>query len=229
MSRSSRTMTPIIHYTGPNVANDSVINSYSETEFFTDECKDKVSNVTANSYKPNAVIDVKKRLGKYLIAFFDRMMDSGKKFVVSQKDCREIIMLNKLLPYEVELKLQDPAVALQNSNTSSELQKEELERCWIKAIKAKYDYYLLNYDTCMKKFMEEIFTACHLKENNFEDYKYFMEDIFGLVKFDEEEDADLQSGSETDSGTDSDSLTDADSLTDRYSITEEEFNTMFGL
>lgn len=187
---SRKFITPIIRSRGPNVAHDSVTNSYSETEFFTEECKQKVSNVTANSYKPNTVVDLKKRLGAHLIEFIQKLKSSGKNFNETQEKWRKTIMLMKLMPYEIKLKTEASDVAFQNGNTSCEMQREILESCWIEAIERKYEYYLLHYDTRMKKFMDEILTACHLKENNFEEYQYLMDDIFGLVKFDEDEDTD---------------------------------------
>lgn len=180
----------IIHSRWPNVAHDSVTNSYSETEFFTEECMQEVSKVTANSYKPNTVVDLKKRLGEHLIEFIQQLKTSGKSFNETQEKWRKTIMLMKLMTYEIKLKTEDPVVSFQDSNTFSEMQREKLENCWIEAIESKYRYYLLHHATRMKKFMEEILTACHLKENNFEEYKYLMDDIFGLVKFDEDTDSD---------------------------------------
>lgn len=178
----SRKITPIIiHSRGPNVALDSVTNSYSETEFFTEECMQKVSKVTANSYKPHTVFDLKRRLGEYLIEFIRKLQNSGKKFNETQEKWRETIMLRKLLPYEKELKMGEPVVSFQGSNTSSEIQNEKLEDCWMDAIEVKYRYYLSHHDTRMKKFMDEILTASGLKTTNFEEYEYLMNDIFGLV------------------------------------------------
>ncbi len=59
------------------------------------------------------------------------------------------------------------------------------------AIESKYRYYLLHCDK-MAKFMDEILTACHLKENDFDEYKFLMQDIFRLVQFDEDTDKDLE-------------------------------------
>lgn len=172
-------LTPRIQTVGLQADVVALTDAYSEYNFFTNEFK---AALVTSRYKPNAVMNVKKKLGERLLEWWDDIVHERPDRLKAeyQAELRKEIM-EELRNYEIELKTRKTIIAYRNNADVP----ESFERQWMSFVKLKYKVYLKRYETDMKCFLEDVCDAVDNGEN-FDDFMDIME-VLGLSSSPEEE------------------------------------------
>lgn len=144
---------PTTHF--PSSRTPPPLPQYSECDIFTEEFKQELTG--AYAFRPNAVPDLKKKLGEGMYKWYYRMVTPANINNHTPAVWREGLM-ESLRNYEIELKTVQP-FSLGRANNSTNAVYDSTKREWKNYIRAKYRNYLHYYQTDMQPFLAELVMA----------------------------------------------------------------------